>query len=810
MRFICYSLLLTIFFSCSNTNTTRLNLIDFVPKNSSVIIKTSNIESLKSSLTNSDFLQKFSKINSYKNLENKLNALTILKPKGDLLICFSNDFKDSLQFSIITKFHANLFKTDSLKNYIEETLTTKNQSIKKSTLKKQVFYSAVIDSTFFASSSKGIIDAVFNSSVKDFELEKIYNTASNDKTISVIIKSNSPFVTSFFIEDGLNLKTFSNYITADVDINQNNIYFNGITKASDSTKSFINVFKNTIPQEYQTQNITPSNSDGFLSFTFNNFKNFNRNLKAFNKKDSISYDVSLFENIIEVGTIYQDKERAIILNSIDNIATEDALLNDQTIIETFRQIDIYAFSKPNLFYNTFHPLITFKNATKYCILDNYFVFASNSELLQSIITNYQNKTTLSETDFFKSAKEQLSDAASLMVVANPSTLKHIINKNINDDLNLNFDAYNTSMLQFIYDTNFAHVNGIIKKGKNKAIEKSVSEELNIKLDTDILNKPQFVTNHITKEKEIVVQDVKNNLYLISNKGKILWKKQLNGAVLGAIEQIDIYKNGRLQLAFATPNNIYVIDRTGNEVKPFPAKFNDEITQPLAVFDYDKNKNYRFLVTQGKNILMYDVNAKNVNGFTFKQADNTIVSTPKHFRIGSKDYILLKTSNKIYILDRTGNTRITPKTTINYSTEPVFLNNNTFTTTAANGNIVSIDEKGNVVTKNLNLSEKHSIEASSKTLVTFSENKLIIKNNTVELDYGNYTKPSLFYIKDKIYVSITDLQTQKIYIYDSQGNLLENLPVYGNSEIALDNIDKDASLEFVTKGENNSILLYKLN
>ena len=808
MRFICYSLFLTIFFSCSNTNTTRLNLIDFVPENASVVIKTSNIESLKSSLTNSDFLQKFSKTNSYKNLEKKLNALSILKPKGDLLLCFAKDSKDSLQFSVITKFHPSLFKTDSLKNYIEETLTTKNQSIKKSTLKKEVFYSAVIDSTFFASSSKDLVDGVFNAPVKNLELEKIYNTTSNDKTISVILKADSPFISSFFIETGLSLKTFTNYIAADVDINQNNIYFNGITKASDSTKSLINVFKNTIPQEYQTQNVTPSNSDGFLSFTFNNFKNFNRNLKTYNKKDSDFDDTSLFENISEVGIIYQNNDRAIVLNATDNIATEDALLNDQNIIENFRQITIYEFSKPDLFYKTFQPFVSFKNATKYCVLDNYFVFANSSEFLQSIITNYQNKTTLSETEFFKNAKEQLSDAASIMLVVNPSTLKQIIDKNIEADLNL--DTYNTSMLQFIYDTHFAHVNGIIKKGKAKAIENSISEELNIKLDTDILTKPQFVTNHITKEKEIVVQDVKNNLYLISNKGKILWKKQLNGPVLGSIEQIDIFKNGKLQLAFATPNKIYVIDRNGDDVKPFPGKFNDAITQPLAVFDYDKNKNYRFLVTQGKHVLMYDVNAKIVTGFTFKAAESTIVSIPKHFRIGNRDYIVLKTTNKMYILDRTGNSRITPKTSMNYSSEPIFLNNNTFTTTAANGLVVSIDEKGNAATKNLNLSEKHSIEASSKTLITFSENQLTIKNNTVELDYGNYTKPSFFYIKDKIYVALTDLQTQKIYIYDSQGKLLDNLPVYGNSEIALDNIDKDASLEFVTKGESNSILLYKLN
>ena len=38
----------------------------------------------------------------------------------------------------------------------------------------------------------------------------------------------------------------------------------------------------------------------------------------------------------------------------------------------------------------------------------------------------------------------------------------------------------------------------------------------------------------------------------------------------------------------------------------------------------------------------------------------------------------------------------------------------------------------------------------------------------------------------------------------------NFPVYGNSAITLDNIDSDRDLEFVAKGENNSIILYQIN
>lgn len=810
MRFIYFSLLIIVTFSCSNYNVNRENLIDFVPKNASIIIRTSNLENLRSSINNSDFLNKFSETSAFKGIEDKLENLSLLKPSGEVLICFSKDKKDSLQYTIITKYHPLLFKTDSLKNYMEESISYKNETLTKSKFNNGTFYSTLIDSTFIASSSRDVFQSIKSDAIVNDELVKIYNASSNDKTFSLIIKSNTPYIKSFFMQDSLSLKAFTNYIALDVDVNQNEIYINGITKASDSSKSIIQLFKSTIPQENLIQNITPQTSDGFMSFTFKNFKTIETNIVAFHKKDTVATNKPLFDNIVEVGVIYQDQARAIVLNSIDLISTEDALISEQTIVDNYRGVDIYNFSQPNLFSNSFSPLIIFKNASKYCVLDNFFVFSDNTELLQNIISNYQNKTTLSETDTFKKCKAKLSDASSLLMVVNSSSLKTIINKNFKIELEESFSNYNVSALQFIYDSNFAHVNGIIKKSKSVALENSISEDLNIKLSADILTDPQFVINHITKEKEIVVQDVKNNLYLISGKGKILWKKQLQGPVLGTIEQIDIFKNGKLQLAFATPNRVYVIDRNGKDVAPFPGNFNDEITQPLAIFDYDRNKDFRFFVTQGKNILVYDKQAKPINGFNFKSADNVILSQPKHFRISSKDYIVFKTQSKFYILDRTGNIRVTPKTTSTYSNQPIFLYNNTFTTTLLNGNLVSVSTNGGVSTQNLKLSEKHTFFASSKSLIAQSDNKLLIKNNNVELDFGSYTHPELFYIKDKIYVSLTDLQTQKVYLYDSQGNLLTGFPVYGNSAIALDNIDKDSNLEFVTKGENNSILLYQLN
>ncbi|MDN3666263.1 ribonuclease HII [Algibacter miyuki] len=809
MRFFLKLLLLTLVFSCTKTYQKRNQLIDFVPENSAITIKARNIESLQSNINNSGLTQQFSKAKIYKNLESKLENLSLLKSDTPVLLCFSEDKLDSLQYTIITKHHDSLFKTDALKGYTKEVIPFKKHAILKSTLNKNIFYSAVIDSVFIASSAKKNIEAAFSDFKVNDAFKKIYHSTDNSN-LSVILNNKSGVLKSIFVDDSFELKTFSNYIALDVEVNQNNLYFNGITKANDSTKSLINVFKNTVPQVNEIQDVTPSNSDAFVSFTFDNFKTFRSHLEQYRQQDSAANPSPLFNDVIEVGVIYEGSKRAIVLNSTDIIATKDALLADQNVAETYRDISIFDFSNSNLFSETFSPLISSKEMTLYCVLDHFFVFSESTELLQNIIANYQNKTTLSSRSYFKDTMDELSDASSLLMVTNPNSLGDVLNKNLSESIDFKLDDYKASALQFIYDNNFAHVNAVIKKNKAKAVEQSVSEEINIKLDADLLNAPQFVTNHITKQKEIVVQDIKNNLYLISNAGKILWKKQLQGAILGEVNQIDIYKNGRLQLVFATPHRVYVIDRKGNNVAPFPKTFNDAITQPLSVFDYDKNKKYRLLVTQGKNVLMYDAKGKIVKGFTFKAAKNTIISPPQHFRIGNKDFITITTKDKLYILDRIGKTRVTPKTSISYSSNPIQFYNNKFTTTTDKGDLISINTNGSTTSQNLNLAPNSSLVSTSKTLVYQSENKLTIRSKTINLDYGNYDKAKLFYINNKIYVSVTDLQAQKTYLFDSQAKLLPNFPVYANSEIDLANADKDQNLEFITTGEKNTVLLYQIN
>jgi len=797
--------------SCSTHSNKNSSVYDFIPEHASIIVVANNTESLLANLKNNDFIKGVSKSSVYRNIAKKLNFLNYTKTENSVIISFLKDDNDSLQFTISTKHVNNLLQLDSLTHNSIETLKIANISARKIRFNNEFLYITYKDSIAIGASNSKLLETILTKKSRNEARQKIINTIDKNKSVAVILSSSqNNLMTSYFNSEVLLFQEFSDYTSFDAVISQDEILFDGITKASDTSGKLINVFKNTIPQNNELAQIAPNNCDGFLSFTFNDFNVFKDNLEHFNKKKDSTTVTSLFDNIIEIGTVYSGENQAIVLNSTDAIATKDNLLSEKDKVEVFRQIPIYHFSEPDLFNIVFYPLINYRDVNYYCVINNFFVFAKNTEALENIIANYQNKTTLSYREFYKNVSKELSNASSILQILNNDKLKDLVDLNLDTHLEHSFNNYKVSALQFVYDTHYAHIHGVIKKTKNKVEAKAVTELLNIKLGADLLNNPQFVTNHRTKHKEIVVQDIDNKLYLISNIGNILWKKQLNGPILGRIEQIDIYRNGRLQLAFATPNRVYLIDRTGRDVTGYPLKFNDKITQPLSVFDYDKNKNYRLFVTQGKNVLLYDARGKTIKGFKFSKAKNTINHQPQHIRIRNKDYILIKTDKKLNILNRRGKTRVKVASNLKFSNKSVFNYNKTFTTTTEDGNIVSIDQKGNVSTKLPKLNKNHHLATTAKTLVAQNENILRIKSKTLELDLGNYSPIQLFYIKDKIYVSVTDLQSQKVLLFDSQAKAIENFPVYGNSTIDLDNIDKDSSLEFITKGDANSILLYEIN
>lgn len=817
------SLVLFAFLSCAEEKPGSGDLIDFIPADAALILKLEDPDLFFSNLKNNEFFKKNSSHPLQKSLKKQLSFLNYFSHEQASLLNFSIDKNQNISYSFISEGIPNIKDLDTVKNRSVETFTIGAGEIKKYSLGDLVAYTTAIDSVFIVSDSRETLEnSIENSDQQALpsqaDFEKALKAAS-DKNATIFInhrKLPAAFKEIFPLATHTTPENFSNWTSLDTEISQTSIKLNGITSASDTLPHFINLFKGVPPTANELASLSPDDSYGFFSFTFRDFLVLKKNLESYNQKnlEMNSREGELLATASEAGMIYLEHAEVFAVNSHNVEAAELSIFTNE-LAEEYRGTKIYQYSDTGKFNSLLHPLVSVKNIQYFLSLNEIFLFSEETGPLKEIIRNVQNETTLAHRKSYLSSMENLSTEASVLLVSNNNEFQSRIAQIASPEFkkttqNLSFEQFPLAALQFIYDTNFAHVHAVLKKTEGKSDTKGVKQATAVNLDAPLALPPVFFNNHRTKGLDIAVQDKQNTLYLISEKGEIYWKKKLDTRILEKIQQVDLFKNGRIQLAFATQNAIHVIDRVGNNVKPFPLKFKDEITQPLAIFDYSNTRDYRFMFVQDKEVFMLNRKGQRIKGFKFSKSKSEIVQPPKHIRLGNKDYILIGgASGKLNILNRTGNIRIPVKEQIEFSENEWFEYNNAFISTNKQGELVKIAQNGKITKENLHLAENHQIDATAKTLVALSENTLSIKGKKVTLDYGLYSQPQIFYINNKLYISVTDTQAHRVFLFDSNAELLPNFPVYGNSAIDLGNADGDVPLEFVVQGDDDSLLLYEI-
>lgn len=775
-------IIILVSFSCSERYKTKTDVSEIIPSSHHTIIKVNAFSDLKAISQKNIPFKEF----KIKDLLSKAEFLNTTKP-----IYFS--ISDN-NYTFITEYSKSLLQVDSISDILSKKIL--DNDVIKTVNNKDTLYHKIINGFFFGSENYKLVDTIKKKS--NPQLKKLLTTIDSKAEASIIFKNKSD---NDLILKRNTLKNITEYEVLDLNMEGDDISYSGFVRNND-TLFRKNVFRNTIPQEFDLANIIPKDVESFTRIAFDDYLIFSENISKLNatEKDSTSDILNLSNEVSVIKTKFGE---AITIGTLDENLLEEVVSEELNAnSEAFKDVPIFKFEKDSIFRDRFLPFFSLEKASLGFVYGNFAVFSNDKKTLQHIISQKVNNQTLATSEKFKDISMQLADESSYLIYKNGEGLY--------DFLNRPAKGYNANAVQYVYETNFAHINGILSKYKKRPSGNSITDDFTVSLTSEILMQPQTVKNHRNNSYEIVVQDVLNNLYLISNSGQILWKRKLEGGILGKVKQIDIYKNGRLQLAFATPNYVYIIDRNGKDVGPFPKKFNDNITKPLSVFDYDNRKNYRLLVTQNKSLIMYNTEAKRVNGFKYKKASNTISSQPKHFKIGSKDYIVFSQGEKLEVLNRQGKERITVKGNIEFSNNSIYLYQNKFTTLTNTGQLAQVDTDGHINLKPFDLDTNSNINTTSKTLVAMSDNKLKIKSKILDLDFGNYTMPRIFYLYDKIYISTIDLDAKKVFIYDSQGKLLPNFPVFGTASIDLQNLDKKRGLELITQSDNKTIIVYKIN
>ena len=605
------------------------------------------------------------------------------------------------------------------------------------------------------------------------------------ENISVLISE------SLELESLKNLKIdvseISDWINFEFEIDNEEILIMGLSIIDSTKKRYVSLLNNVKPKKTEILDIIPDNFNLFKSYSFNK-KLFSNNIDEVlfeNSTNKIELD-SIYQKANEIGYYFSDKDSICIIK-LKDIDYEIDFRNFD-LVKEYRNEKIFKSEKFKTGINKLNEFEFINDKVFSSFIENNLILANNIQSIERIILNTKNKSTfILNKDFTNFNKK---------IPSRNSALELVKSKLINE----NYEIWiKSSQIKdsIIYNSIFTSPIKIKENNQTKLV-------LSQSFDTEILNNPKIIYNHKTGEKNIIFQNIKNELNLLDFQGKILWKKQLNNKINSTIFQVDTYKNNRLQFLFSTEKELILMDINGNIVKNIKSN-SKSFFENLSVFDYDNNKNYRYVFQNGNNLKMYNSSFEIVKGFKRTRLNNGLKEPLKHLRIMNKDYLILKENNdRILILDRRGNIRIkVPKDLFIKSS--LFEYKNGLIGFDNKDNIVRIDLSGKISKQEL-LNSEEKLFAYENNKVTFGSNKLIINGKEFSLPYGSYQNLKINNVNSSYY-SIFDKDSQKIYLFDDK-EIIDGFPFYSTSDLHMNNHKNKTHLIFL--GDKNEIQLFSLN
>lgn len=296
-------------------------------------------------------------------------------------------------------------------------------------------------------------------------------------------------------------------------------------------------------------------------------------------------------------------------------------------------------------------------------IDNILVLGSSVESLKLFAENYTRNNTLAKGTAFEKTLKSISSTSNLVFFSagfNTPAFKQLYLQGKQVNLSSVISKPTPIVWQVVGGTPklFAMLSISETNVSKQLAEAPKSAVWLCRLNSEPSGRPHLVKNHVTGENEILVQDAENLIYLINSKGHILWQRKVESPILGDVVQVDLFRNRKLQMAFATSKRIYVIDRNGKDVESFPVSPQADIVTPLSIFDYDHNKNYRFVVAaSNRTIYCFDSNGKPVKGWTNFKTETPVTSRIGLAQVGGTDYLVVFDKNRPYLLNRRGEERV---------------------------------------------------------------------------------------------------------------------------------------------------------
>lgn len=634
----------------------------------------------------------------------------------------------------------------------------------------------------------------------------------------------------------------------DIYISESGLVLSGYTESTDSAE-YLNKYKNIPPREFHAFKILPSSTALFETIILpEKNRSGTEAVSVSRETQDLAADLRKFtgEEITRAVIDMRDQpasENSLVVYELENrVQAEQVFLNKLgpspviTYFEPDDQVKMPVYNArftglTEILRPGFNPGF---NETWFTFYDNFLIagssYATVSKLLYDNILNKTLANDLTYRDF----ESTLPSRACYYIYFIPSRIINYLSGVLSADIVKSLKS-NKGSLNKIQSAGyqFASSNGMLYNSlsvryKEEAREESTTEWETL-LDTLAAIKPFFFTNHITGAKEIFIQDLNNNTYLINTAGRVLWKVPLNERIVGNIYMIDYFRNGKYQLLFSGRNWLHLLDRNGNYVERYPIKLRSPATNSLVTFDYDNNLNYRlFIAGEDKLIYSYEKTGSVVKGWKPFRTAGYVKSDICYFKVSGKDYIVASDEKSVYFLDRSGNQRLNLKDAVTRARGSAMRltpgSDQSVICSAPDGTVQSINFDGTVRKfKFKDFSAAHTFDVFDMNGDGFIEYIFIDKgviylynHDRAELFSRDFGSESLGGPINFIFsgtdrkIGVFDVNKKLIYLINKEGKTIEGFPLRGASMFSIGKLSDKSGWHLIVGGTDRFLYNYKID
>jgi len=766
-----------------------LRAIEVLPDSAVCVVSSNNFIELSNKLTNQNLVWKEAiSVEEFGHLDKQLNFFDSVITENENLKSFFKErslflslYKERSRYVFLITFNLNELAQE--KDFITEAVTVlKAEKINEQDLKFKCnainYFLTCRRGVVAISNERSCLDKAFNekskkqNSDKEFlELRKLLN---KENLCNVYTKHHYTSVkTGLQNEKPL----FTGSSVYDVEFDPDEITLNGFN--APDTSSILNTLGGQQVQAADFFGFLPFNLVSYKAIGLSDVASWKSKLRVDAKSETAYWksinDSALFnvqhelqENIgtklVEVKIKHAAAvSKALLVEIKDSARMNDVLKYISDSVSTVQNTRCGKL-RPNYLIESLSGNMFDVKAAYAFVYDRYLVLSENKETHDYYLNSLLNNSTILQNELFMLyAKDNLQQNFNYQyyhaLSKDPSVIKSglefikeeqlkIFNKL--SDLGITLSNYK-NVLQFRSNVKYQQNNQ----------DKDIPGLWTFSADTIIQSKIWPFVNHKSGENELLVQDAKNNLYLLNATGNSLWKKQINEQIASDIFVVDAFRNNKFQVLFNTANYLHLIDRNGNYVEGFPAKLPAKATNQMALFDYENTREYRiFLACADKTIYNFNINGIKNESFAPVKTMNEVTLPVKYAKVGASDYLVSADVNgKIYVYSRRGAGRIDFS---NHLLEQCINFYFDAANNIQNSKLIYLDDKNSLL-ESISLADK-------KTVVKLPE----------EFEEASYT---FDWIDDDKKPDIMILDHSKVKCYDLSGNELFS---YENPDVTYKN------------------------